>query len=328
MFLKTHNPVSIKQKAAEFLSSPKNRGLKGRTMNIDKSLFNGNNYFANPSCPFINNGRKLIAVRECTRAEVTDRSVFLKLDGDGVWRKLENAVSYELQDPYICEIGGEYVFGGVKAWKPDMDKWTWLCEFYRGKDINSLRHLLTGPTLMKDIRLVGLNGGRVGIFTRPQGILYRKRSGNIADIGYTEADSLDGVDSHMMVTAPVLKGVFRPDEWGGVNQVYPLKNGLLGIIGHFAYGDGEFREGLAVHYYGMAFAFNPKTAEFTEPKVIAARDNFEHDLHIKHRAGDVIFSAGIERITGGKAMFYSGVADNFIGQMEIDDPFAEYESVK
>ena len=319
-----HDPVPVIEKAAEFIKNADKKGITGKPISLDEKMFDGCVY-GNPSAPFEYNGELVMSLRRC-KNETDDECVFVHLCKDGIWREAEGMPVYPLQDPYIAKVHGEYVFGGVKGWKVDVDKWTWLCEFYAGKELEKMRHLVTGPTLMKDIRLVERENGKVGIFTRPQGILYRHYSGHIADIGYTEAENLRVMDSRLMVNAKPLEGVFRADEWGGVNNVYPLKNGLLGIIGHVAYGEGEFREGLPIHYFGMAFAFDPKTRNFTEPKIIMARSCFK-DMVDGSRNDDVIFSGGILRKENGKAVFYGGVADKFVGEAEIDDPFLEYENL-
>lgn len=326
MFYKENNPKSILEKYTEFMAKDSNKQVRGEYVKLDKPLPKGT-HIGNPSAPFYYDGKKVICIRICTASEEDDKSIFYYEDGD-VFRQFTPAREFELQDPYIAHINGEYVFGGVKGWKVDKDKWTWLCEFYNGKTLENFSHLLSGPTLMKDIRLCETVEKKVGVFTRPQGILYRKKSGRLADIGYVEADSIYDLDTKMMMNADNLKGIFRADEWGGVNQVYKLKNGLLGILGHMAYGEGEFREGLVIHYYGMAFVFNPKTREFTDPKIIVTRDNFPLVSDGSPRCVDVIFSGGLDRLGGGKAVFYGGVSDCRVGKMEIEDPFSEFENLK
>lgn len=326
MFFAQNNPKSVKEKYEEFKRDNQKLFNTGEFLTFKSSAPSGS-YFCNPSAPFIYEGKKVICVRLCTMAEVDDGCAFFEMDGN-LCTQITGAQTFKLQDPYIAEINGEYILGGVKGWKVDSDKWSWLCEFYRSNNIVSFKHLLTGPTLMKDIRLAQLKSGGVGVFTRPQGVLYRKTSGHIADIGYTGVNSVDDLDCTKMVNAPALKGVFKADEWGGVNQVYKLSNGLLGVLGHIAYGDGEFREGLTIHYYGMAFAFNPVTLQFTDPKIIVSKDCFENIPEASPRTADVIFSGGLERLGNGKAIFYSGVSDRRVGRVEIDDPFAEFERLK
>lgn len=95
---------------------------------------------------------------------------------------------------------------------------------------------------MKDIRLVELDDGEIGLFTRPQGLAYRAKTGRIADVGFTVLPGLAYLSEQAIVEAPVLDGLFRADEWGGVNQAYMLKDGRIGVIGHIAYSDEPFSE--------------------------------------------------------------------------------------
>ena len=46
---------------------------------------------------------------------------------------------------------------------------SWVTQFYRGINIDSLCHFASGPGTMKDIRMIELQDGRVGVFTRPAG---------------------------------------------------------------------------------------------------------------------------------------------------------------
>lgn len=326
-FYKYNDPVSVKEKAEAFVCSAKSRKLRGEELEFDRATAPADGaFYANPSAPFDYEGKKVLCIRRCTSTETDDGCFFAYNDG-GIWKRLDGVDGFALQDPYISKINGEYIFGGVKGWKTDADKWTWLCEFYRGKSLSNMKHLLTGPTLMKDIRLVGLDGGKIGIFTRPQGILYRNKSGHIADIGfYTEKDA-DNLDSYSMVKAPVISGLFKADEWGGVNQAYALKNGLIGCIGHIAYGDGPFREGLTIHYYAAAFAFDPIAKEFTDPEIIASSENFPDVKARAARNSDVVFSGGLDRKSNGKADLYCGAKDSAVAKIEIDDPLVAFENL-
>jgi len=82
---------------------------------------------------------------------------------------------------------------------------------------------------MKDIRLVELKNGKIGVFTRPQG-----RRGRRGKIGFTTISSLENLTPRTLTKAQIIKGQFAKGEWGGVNQALILKNGKIGALGHIA----------------------------------------------------------------------------------------------
>ena len=89
---------------------------------------------------------------------------------------------------------------------------------------------------MKDIRLIELpNENAIGIFTRPERKI--RENGNteyIKEIGFTKINSLDELNGQNIKAAkPIIK--FVKYEFGGVNEVYLLKNGELGVLSHIAY---------------------------------------------------------------------------------------------
>jgi hypothetical protein len=311
-------PVIAKELYNEF---SKKKITNGETVIFDKDLMN-EHFVCNPSIPFECDGKTVMAIRYQTLSDFGSKCVFVYKEND-IWQKLDDAPIFDLQDPFVAFIKGEIVFGGVRGWKNSDDTWAWVTEFYRGKDIYSLKHFFTGPNQMKDIRLVELENGKIGVFSRPQGLAYRAKTGRIAEVGYIEINSLEELNVECIENATMLQNLFMADEWGGVNQVYRLNGGKLGIIGHIAYGDGEFSETMIRHYYGVSFVFTPSTMEFTKPKIIASRECFSNAFHLFEELNDVIFSGGIDRKENGKAVLYAGVADSFIGSLEIADPFWE-----
>jgi hypothetical protein len=188
--------------------------------------------------------------------------------------------------------------------------------FYRGSDIDGLEHFASGPEHMKDIRLVGIAEGRIGVFTRPFG-----DQGARAVIGYTEIDTLEQLNTETINGARLFHDQFLKEEWGGANEPHLLKNGLVGVLGHISYMEaGEIR-----HYHAMTFAYDPNTGAKTPIKIIAVRKQFPEGPAKRPDLVDVIFSGGIRRLDGGKAMLYAGVSDAEAHRMLIDDPFTEYE---
>ncbi len=169
---------------------------------------------------------------------------------------------------------------------------------------------------MKDIRLVKLINGEIGVFTRPQG-----EAGKRGKIGFTKIKSLEELNSDVISMTPLLEGQFADDEWGGPNQIHILENGLLGILGHIACFDNEGNR----HYYSMVFAYNADTDEASEIKIIAARSDLPRGEAKRPDLEDVIFSGGLVRLKNGKAELYLGASDAEAYKAIIDDPFAEYE---
>ena len=281
----------------------------------------------NPSVPFLSGGQEVIAVRaDPGGPKPASQTRFCRRDGDG-FALIAGAPALDLEDPFVTTIGGKLVLGGVRLiWKGGgLD--AWVTDIYTGSTIFDLNYLCTGPRHMKDIRLVELRDGRIGVFSRPQGQTMLDKHGCIAQIGFAVAERLQDVTAELIESAPFLQGMFLPDEWGGANQAIVLKNGLVGVIGHSAW--GEMIGGVHfLHYYSTAFAIDPNTGRFTEPKVIAARECFEAGPALAERLRDVTFTAGIVRKPNGRAELYTGLSDMRVGRIEIEDPFLQYEEIK
>lgn len=168
---------------------------------------------------------------------------------------------------------------------------SWVTQFYRGYRIDSLHHFSSGPELMKDIRLIELQDGRIGVLTRPQG-----DRGGRGQIGFTIIDSLEELHEQTFLEAEILQHQFVPEEWGGANEAHLLKNGHVGVLGHIACFDPLGKK----HYYAMVFSLNPDTFETTPVKIIAARSDFPVGPGKRPDLQDVIFSGGLVRGTAGR----------------------------
>jgi len=315
----TITPVPLKQQHAEF--------QKNRPHNMGEILnFAGVGDYDvyNPSVPFTLDGMTIIAGRVEKRTDELSSVIFFT-ETDGVWLPIEGAPVLNLQDPFVTFAGGELIFGGVYVeWEGK--RATWSTDFYRGDSIHNLRKFARGPAQMKDVRLLELSDKRIAIFSRPQGEVMARRFGCIAKIGFTTVDSLDDVTADAIENAPLLFDHFLPDEWGGCNQLFQLKNGLIGAIGHKSW--GEMIDGVHfLHYYSMAFALDPRTRKMTPTKIIASRDCFPEGLTKEPRLQDVTFTAGIIRHNDGCATLYTGLNDCQIGKLDIADPLLDYETI-
>lgn len=226
---------------------------------------------------------------------------------------LEDVASLPLQDPFHACIQGFLVVGGVYVHKDAQGELTgWETRFYRGIDIRSLSLFAKGPQNMKDIRLVELQDGRVGVFTRPHGLPDAR-----AKIGYLEVETLAQLTPEIMEQAILLDDLFLPEEWGGANEIHLLEDGRLGVLGHISCQTGTD----TLHYHAMAFVFDPVTRTYTEPMIIADRACFPEGPAKEARLWDVVFTGGMIRNNDGTATLYVGISDAEAAKVEIPDPF-------
>jgi hypothetical protein len=235
------------------------------------------------------------------------------------WVPKNDAPIFTLQDPFITFIRDELVFGGVEVYFDSDDPHyvtSWRTLFYRGNSISGLKLFAKGPLTMKDIRLVDLEDGRIGVFTRPMMV-----DGARALIGYTEIGALEELTEETMSGAKLFKHLFLPEEWGGANEAHLLSGGTIGVLGHIAYmEDNNIR-----HYYPMVFAYNPAINRYSPVKLIAVRSMFPDGPAKRPDLKDIIFSGGLVRHKNGTASLYAGVSDAEAHVMVIPDPFLEYE---
>ncbi len=279
----------------------------------------------NPSIPFESDGMTVIAGRVEDRSNEVSKTMFFKKNGEQ-YELIDNAPVLNLQDPFVTYIDGLLYVGGVEViWDGDnlVDYWT---QFYCGTGIFTLKRTFCGPKLMKDIRILQLPDKRIAVFSRPQGQPMLEKYGCIAKIGFGIADSIDMVDDEYIAGLPLIEGQFTNDEWGGCNQLYNLKNGLIGVLGHKSWGKQE-GDVFVIHYYSMAFAICPKTRRLTQTKIVSDRSLFPKGPQKNARTADVTFSSGIVRLGNGKCELYSGLNDCQAGKIIIDDPMTEYEEI-
>lgn len=293
-----------------------------RMKKVEKIVFSGvgGRDVYNITAPFIDKGEEIIVGRvEERHSEFSQIFFFRRINQ--VWFPREHTHTYNLQDPFITKIYGELIFGGVEvitASDHPNKIVSWVTQFYRGENIDSLCHFASGPGTMKDIRLIELADGQIGVFTRPQGI-----KGGRGQIGFTIIRSLDDLNEETFLNADILKDQFVAEEWGGVNEAHLLKNGCVGVLGHIACYDSDKNK----HYYSMVFVLNPVTREKSPIKIIAERNDFPDGPEKRPDLEDVIFSGGLIRLANGRAVLSVGVSDAEAYRIEIPDPFIEYETI-
>ncbi|NNV07886.1 DUF1861 family protein [Geobacillus sp. MMMUD3] len=271
----------------------------------------------NISAPFEDGGEWVIAGRVEAR-DSEQSEVYFFVEREGTWVPREGAPVFALQDPFVSRVHGHLVFGGVETFPHPVLRGMlyWRTVFYRGTTLHDLTPFFTGPDGMKDIRLVELQDGSVGVFTRPQG-----KKGGRGKIGFTRVGSLEELTVEAIQDAPLIDGQFADGEWGGANEVHLLANGLVGVLGHIACFDEERNR----HYYPMVFAFNPDTGEASGMELIATRAHFLDGPAKRSDLADVVFSGGLIRKEDGTADFYAGTSDAEAQKLTIVDPFTKYE---
>lgn len=266
----------------------------------------------NITAPFISCGKRVIAGR-VERRDSEHSKVYFFEEKEGVWNIIKDAPIFQLQDPFVSMVCGELIFGGVHVFPhPDNPKNLWWCtQFYRGKDIYSLELFFEGPSGMKDIRLVELKSGEVGIFTRPQG-----EKGGRGKIGYTQVATLNDLTKECIEEAPVLDHVIS-ENWIGGNEIHLLENGELGVLSHVA----SFDEKGDRHYYSSTFIFHPESRTYRDFKIIAKRALFLEGPTKRGDLVDVVFSGGLERVENSRAILYAGISDAEAQSLKLPDPF-------
>ncbi|MBG9587235.1 MTP-1 family protein [Cytobacillus firmus] len=271
----------------------------------------------NITAPFEDEGEQVIAGRVESR-DSEHSSVYFFVKREDKWTPRESAPVFELQDPFFTKISGELVLGGVQIFPHPINEGQlgWRTVLYKGSTISDLQEFAKGPDGMKDLRIVELPDGSVGVLTRPQG-----DKGGRGKIGWTKIPSLHELTIEVINEAPLLDGQFIDEEWGGANEPHLLKNGLVGVLGHVASFDEEGDR----HYYPMVFALDPQTGEISDMDLIATRSNFLPGASKRPDLVDVVFSGGIVRKPDGTADIYAGISDAEAQKITVADPFLAYE---
>ncbi|MCM2305368.1 MAG: DUF1861 family protein, partial [Elusimicrobia bacterium] len=268
----------------------------------------------NPTAPFRTTfrGRKVevLAARVEARDSEESETIFFE-KSRGRWRPLAGAPRLKLQDPFVAKIGGELVLGGVETFPKDGGL-GYRTVFHRGASLSKLKRFAVGPDGMKDIRLAELPGGKLLVVTRPQGEI-----GGRGKIAMTVLDGLGALEPGAISRAEIFEGLFRPDEWGGANELHLLKDGRVGVLGHIA----RFDETGGRHYYPMAFTVDPATGRRSPMKILLERGRLPAGASKRPDLEDVLFSGGLIRGKNGTAALYVGAGDAEAYRVEIEDPF-------
>ncbi len=277
----------------------------------------------NCSIPFTWEGREYIFGRVERREEWARSWVRLfEKSGKDTYALVPGSMIYQLEDPFIQMIHGELVLGGTSVEKESGNVKTYRGYFYRGKKLDDLVYFTTGPDRMKDIRLVELRDGRIGVFSRARGRKIEEMYGAGAVVGFAVIDDLNQLTAEVVENAPVIGNLFGRGEWGGCNQCYLLNDGRVGVIGHKCYEEARAEQGTQLIYMNVSFIFDPETHQATEPQILATRGSYPVAAAKKPKLLDCAFTSGIVLRADGKVDLYSGVGDTHEGRVVIDNPFA------
>ena len=275
----------------------------------------------NCSVPFEWKGKRYIFGRVERREDFANSvTVLFEQTGPDTYAMVPGAMTYPIEDPHVAVIGGELILGGTHVRKRGGKIDTLYGYFYRGDDPTFLSLFTCGPDGMKDIRLIELPSGKVGVFTRPRGKHLMEKYGSEAIVGYLELNSVDEIDETIGDKARIIDGLFADAEWGGCNQCMMLPDGRIGVIGHRCYRiPTETTEVEA--YVNISFVFDPKTFAVTDMKVIGDKDCYPDTPAMLPYLVDCAFTSGIVARPDGKVDLYSGLGDVQEGRIVIDAPF-------
>ena len=270
----------------------------------------------NISAPFYVGDKLFVTGRVEKTEAIADSQVMLFEQMNGGWCLANEQPKFKMEDGFVTRIGDELILGGVEAYpeptKENPEHKSYRTIFYCGKETTSLEQFAVGPDKMKDIRLISLPNGKIGIFTRPQGEI-----GGKGKIGYIEIDNLDDLKKKdILNNAEIIENQFPKGEWGGANELHLLSDGRIGVIGHIAYEDEKGK-----HYYAIAFIYNPKTKSSSPIEIIATRKNFPNGKAKSPKHDDIIFPGGLIRNGDGTATLYAGLGDAETGKIQMADPF-------
>lgn len=247
--------------------------------------------------------------------------------GKDTFRLLKDSMIYQLEDPYVSIIHGELVMGGTHVQLRQGRLDTYRGYFYKGTDILDLYYYTTGPDKMKDIRLVELKDGRIGVFSRPRGEELKAKYGSEAIIGFAIVNSLEELSTEVIEQAEGIPGLFPEGQWGGCNQPYLLSDGMIGVIGHVCCNYVDENQVNQACYTNMSFVLNPDTREIFDYQIIGTRKLFKPHPIKKANLADCVFPSGIVMRGDGKADLYSGLSDSAEGRIVIEYPFKNYGSI-
>jgi len=276
----------------------------------------------NCSIPFVWNGVRYIFGRvEPHDRWASSKVMLFRASGRDEWKRVLEFGSLDLEDPYIAFVKGELIVGGTRVEKVSGLVKSYRGDFYRdnGRGPLHLEYYTSGPYRMKDIRLVELKDGRIGVFSRPRGEDIRAKYGSEAVIGFTTIADLKELTPELVENAPVVEGIFGKDEWGGCNQAYLQADGTVLVAAHLCYQgapavpDGPKRQ----IYCNAAFTLDPVTRKATHIRLVATRKMYPACEPKVQHLDDCVFTSGFVFNGDGTADIYTGLCDAAEGRVRV-----------
>ena len=303
-----------------------NASIMGQGILLDFAGAEGYDVY-NCCAPFTANGKEYIFGRVEKRNEWANSKVmiFSRTEGDR-WEYVEHSGFLQLEDPFVSFIHGQIVLGGTHVRKKQSKVESYSCYFYKTDistftgDLKEFTYFTSGPNKMKDIRLVELADGRIGVFSRPNG--RRFENGAYSAVGFNIINSLDDLNAEIIESGEYIQGLFGEGEWGGVNQAILLENGKLGIIGHMSYNDTDKDGQRQSVYCNCSFVFDINDRSCENFKIIGTKSCYAPCPPKLDRLADCAFTSGVVKRSDGRYDLYSGAGDTHEGRIVIDDPFA------
>jgi hypothetical protein len=258
---------------------------------------------------------------EARETEGGSKTIFFRKKGES-WQPEYCYPVLTLEDPFLTKIKDFFILGGVQVTqRPNRKFLGFRTVFYKGKEMTDLKEFAYGPWGMKGIRVVELPNGKIGVFTRPRG-----KKGARGNIGFTIVNSLDELKPRFLSSVELIPERFAKGEWGGVNQVFLLKNGKIGALGHAArYSNHKKKDSRMRFYYPIAFCFDPETKETSNIRLLVRRAELPEGDAKRPDLYNVVYPGGITRNNDGTASLYAGVSDAEAYEIIINDPYTYYE---
>lgn len=267
----------------------------------------------NPSGQFNYQGNEYILGRVEKKEEKSNSWIILFKKRGYLWEPEFKFKSLKLEDPFIAFINNKFFLGGTEIKKRIFSKKVkFRTIFYSGENIFSLKRFFEGPWGMKDIRLVQLNSGKIGIFTRPMKGKYKR-----GRIGFTIINSLNELTINIINEAKIIRIPLSEHEWAGVNDIIVLNENLLGILAHFAFYKGKFKERF---YYPISFCFDISEKRAFNFKILFTRDDLPFGEAKDPFLYNVIFPGGIMK-QEKKFKISIGVGDYEAYEVVLKNPF-------
>lgn len=251
---------------------------------------------------------------------VASVTMLFRRTGRDEWTRVLEFGTLELEDPFVAWIRDELVVGGTRVRKMAGKVDSYRSAFYRdhGNGPMHLEYFTSGPEFMKDVRLVELYDGRIGVFSRPRDEMVRRRYGSESVIGFTVIDDLDGLTPEAIENARVIDGILGRGEWGGCNQAYRLSDGNVLVAGHLCCSGSPATNGVPRQIYcNAAFEFNPNTREASRVRIVATRRMYPAQEPKEPHLDDCVFTSGFVFNDDGTCDIYSGLCDAAEGRIRV-----------